>query len=175
MDGSQVNASADLELICAYAVSKDGVTVRYEQFRKNTGQTYGAGEHREYHESIVREIIEKTASWTKGGSDNLKRIKAECDYYLDAMSERFFRQPGSQREYNGLHRLQIDRRLRSISWSFSIEQEPITRASWNSEANEFVRPWEDRARVRGQRLLGAARLSSTSATRKLSTGNSGQL
>lgn len=156
--------AADLELISSYEVAKDGVPVRYEQFR-NAQRANGAGDHREYHDEIIREIAEATASATGKKTDNLADVQAACDYYLNALETAFLEQDGATHTYSGLERFALTGALRSVSWTFSISATPQTQASWHTEHNRFITPYERRPAARVQRQIEAAARQAMAAAR----------
>lgn len=142
-----------MELIAAYEVSHEGVPVRFDLRRDSTQQIYDAGELREYHREIVREVIEKTASATGQKSDNLKECEKQAKYYLDEIADQFDTRDAVAAEYAGLEKFSLDGKLRNISWAFSTVSTPKTSASWNTETNRMVLPWEERREARQQRQI----------------------
>lgn len=143
----------EMELIAAYEVSHDGVPVRFDMGRNSTQKIFNAGEFREHHREIVREIIEKTASATGQKSDNLKDCEAQAKYYIDEIADQFDTRDGTAAEYPGLEKFSLDGKLRSVTWSFSVSTSPKTSASWNTETNRLVLPWEERREERARRQM----------------------
>lgn len=146
----------DLELICAYEVSFEGVPIRYENSRAPQGQLYGAGEHRVHHHEIVREIIEKKASATGKLEDNLAECDKQANYYLGSLTQQYDDRPSHNIEYSGLEKFSPDGRIRSVTWSFSTTGTPATSVAWDCEKNSYQTPWEERAEFRAKRIADAA-------------------
>lgn len=156
-----------MELIAAYEVSHEGVPVRFDLRRDSTQQIYDAGELREHHREIVREVIEKTASATGQKSDNLKECEKQAKYYLDEIADQFDTRDAVAAEYAGLEKFSLDGKLRNISWAFSTVSTPKTSASWNTETNRMVLPWEERREARQQRQIEYAMRQAEGERRRL--------
>lgn len=142
-----------MELIAAYEVSHEGIPVRFDAVRNSTQKIFNAGELREHHGEIVREVIEKTASATGKKVDNLKACQLQAKYYLDEIADQFDTRDGTTAEYPGLEKFSLDGRLRSVSWSFSVASSPQTSVGFNTETNRLVLPWEERRESRQQRAI----------------------
>ena len=153
LDANNQFTPTTMELIAAYEISHEGVPVRFDKFRFATQQTYDAGTLREHHSEIVREVIEKTASATGKKVDNLKECEKQADYYLEQIADQFDLREGTSAEYPGLEKLSLDGKLRNVNWAFSTVGTPKTSASWNTETNRLVLPWEDRRDERVRRQI----------------------
>jgi hypothetical protein len=146
--------AAELYLICAYSVSKDGVPIRYEQWRENQGETYGAGPLLEHHPELVREVIEGPA--TNGGTgastegtDNLTEIEQQANYYLEALAQQFAEAQGETATYDGIRAdIRLDGAIRSITYQGSVSSPPTTSVGKNTETNSYSPKWEDRPEYR---------------------------
>lgn len=135
---------AELDFICAYGVLHEGVPVRYEKFRTADGETYGAGELIEHHEDLVREVIDEDAQIGFPQLDNLEEVESQADYYLDALADQFVPRPALTVTIANLRPLSPDGVLRSVGWSFSTGQPPMTQLAYNGEPNPYLEPWETR-------------------------------
>jgi hypothetical protein len=153
LDANNRHTKTTMELIASYEVSHEGVPIRFELDRAASQKIYNAGELREHREEIVHEFIEKTASYTGKEVDNLKQCFKKANFYLDQLAEQFNTLDGTTAEYLGLEQFSLDGVLRSVSWSFSVASLPRTAASWNTEANRLIAPWEDRKEARQQRQM----------------------
>lgn len=156
-----------MELIAAYEVSHEGIPVRFDMGRDTTQQMYNSGELREHHREIVREVIEKTASATGQKSDNLKDCEKQAKYYLDEIADQFDVRDGVAAEYAGLEKFSLDGKLRSVTWGFSTVSTPRTAASWNTETNRLVLPFEERREARQQRQIEYAMRQAEGERRRL--------
>lgn len=145
---------AELYLICAYSVTKDGIPIRYEQWIPNQGESYSAGPMLEHHPEIVREYIEADA--TNGGTgaeseavDNLEKIQQQCDYYLEALAQQFQEAQGEVVGYDGI-RADVfpDGAVRSVTYQASVSGAPTTTIGKNTEHNSWQPKWEDRPEYR---------------------------
>lgn len=148
-DGLSIQA-ADLEMLAAYQVSKDGVPIR-GSVSVDTGIPFAFGEQVEYHDEIVTEIIEKNASLNGLAQNNKTAKEKESRYYIDAIVGRFQEKPAASVTYPGLQKFNLDGVLRSVTWGFSTTSAPSTSASWNSENNPYFLPYEQRASERAKR------------------------
>lgn len=149
-DDAQSILPADVELIAAFNVTNEGVPIR-GSLEQATGLPFASGEHVEYHDEIVTEIIEKTASLNGVAQTNVAKTKKEAQYYLDALASRFRESQAASITYNGLRKFTLDGALRTVSWGFSTTSAPTTSASWNAENNPYVLPYEQRGSARAQR------------------------
>ena len=145
-----------MELIAAYEVSHEGIPVRFDSVRNATQKIFNAGEFREHHREIVREVIEKTASATGQKVDNLKECQKQAKYYLDEIADQFDTRDGTTADYPGLEKFSLDGRLRSVSWTFSVNSSPQTSVGFNTETNRLVLPWEERREERQRRQIDYA-------------------
>jgi hypothetical protein len=145
-----------MELIAAYEVSHEGIPVRFDSVRNSTQKIFNAGEFREHHREIVREVIEKTASATGQKVDNLKECQKQAKYYLDEIADQFDTRDGTTADYPGLEKFSLDGRLRSVSWTFSVSSSPQTSVGFNTETNRLVLPWEERREERQRRQIDYA-------------------
>jgi hypothetical protein len=136
-----IESCDDLALIVAYEVRKDGVPVCYS-YSQPTEAEFGFGELAEFHQEIVRKIAETGATWTGEPFDNKDQVDAKLQEYIDAINQRQAVRPAFTRDFPGLQQLTFDGMLREVSWAFSTDSTPATRAAWNTERLPYVTPWE---------------------------------
>lgn len=146
-------APADVVLIAAYQISKDGVAVRYEYANPNTWQGIKAGEAVDVRDDVTREIIEQRASATGQARDNLAEVDQKLNYYLTAMAAKYRQVRAANVTFGGLHAYRLGGQLRSITWQFSKNEPPTTQCSWNAERSTTVIPWDKRNLARAERRV----------------------
>ncbi len=146
----------DMELVAAYEVTSEGVPLYYSRTSKLRGKTYGAGNFRESVDSIVREVIEKTASASGKATDNKTDCHKQADYYLDELRTKFVKRPASQIAYSGILKFVPDGLLRSVTWSFSTTSTPETTVAWDCERSHYITPWEQKPEAIARRQIDAA-------------------
>lgn len=142
---------ADVTLIAAYAVSKDGVSVRYEYAAPNVAPGLKAGELVDVHDDITREIIEPNASQNGNAKDNLADVDRQLIYYLTAAADKYRDANAANITFGGLLDYRLGGQLRSITWAFSASAVPTTQCSWNAERSTAVIPWDKRNLARAER------------------------
>ena len=142
-------------VFAAYAVSSEGVPVRYK-LTKQLGLNFGAGARVEVHDEIVREIIEQTA-FNGPPKDNKAEVDRECQAFLDAIVQTF-------REFDTANPtlgylvtdLECDGILRAIQWSAGSTSPIQTQLAYNGELNEFMPDLRDTPAMRAKRVAEAA-------------------
>lgn len=145
---------ADVVLVAAYAISRDGVPYRHELARAAPGAgAVTAGEVVEVRDEIIREIIEARASATGRIRDNHLEVDQKLDYYLDALERQTRESLAANITFGGLKRFRLGGQLRSITWAFSASEVPTTQCSWNTERSRAVIPWDKRTLARAMRRV----------------------
>ncbi len=107
----------------------------------------------------MREVIEKTASSSGAARDNVGNVNQQMIYYLDAVRAQYQQATATVATYGGLlmdRAFALSGQLRSVTYSFSINDTPKTTCSWNCERSRFVIPWEKKDVARQQRAADFA-------------------
>lgn len=148
-------SGADPIVYAAYAVSSEGIPVRYKLTRQ-LGRNFGAGPRVEVHDSIIREIIEQTAF---GGAlkDNKAEVDSDANALLNALVDQFQEYDTANPTLDYLVTDMVcDGMLRAIQWSGGSTAPVTTQLAYNGELNEFMPDLRDTPAQRAKRVAEAA-------------------
>jgi len=134
--GNLVNPAA-LTFTTSFAVNKDGVIVRHEEFRPMVapGEELGTGPFLLRRGDTVRKVIEVDHAIV---SDNKDDIKLEADYYIDQWKRTLESNTAQSRTYSRVVQWSIDGLNTQITWSGGAGRPATTQISQNAEHNPYV-------------------------------------
>lgn len=150
-----VYTPAQPTVYAAYAVTSEGVPVRYKLTRQ-LGRNFGAGPRVEVHDEIIREIIEQ-AAFGGAAKDNVAEVTTDATALLDALVDQFqeFDTANPTLDYL-VTNLTCDGMLRAIQWSAGSTAAVTTQLAYNGELNEFMPDLRDTPAQRAKRVAEAA-------------------
>lgn len=142
-----IRSAISVEVVCAFAVSRNGVPIRFEEF---TNIAAGTREHFTTDDNAVVEIIYPEADGNGSGTalanttKNVARITEQLRYLIEGAKRQFEPADATQAQYGGLQPFSLTGRIRSVSWSCGTTSPPMTSVSWDCEKSSAVIPWEQR-------------------------------
>lgn len=146
-------------VVIAHAIKTEGVQIRYELRRPNSGAPTPAGPQIEYRDDIVSEYISAAARNGGLGGDaesNKERCDAQAEYYLNSIAAQLTDLPAETVQKAGLFLgARLDGAIRRLVWSGGTDVAPTTTIARNNEPNPFVIPWEQRPARVAQKIAEA--------------------
>ena len=156
--GNEVLA-AKLDLRTSFAVNKDGILIRHEEFRSmvQPGEELGTGPFLIRRPDTVRKVVERLAAVF---SDNGPDIKKEADYYIDQWKRTLESNTALSRIYSRIIQWSVDGLTMQITWSGGAGRPATTQISQGSEHNPYVPSYRKKvAEIENQRITAEAKFT----------------
>ena len=138
-DGEEGNLfkPAELELETSYSVNKDGVIVRYEQFRNNSDpNSFGS------FRLPVPDLAVRINEVMGQESDSTSTVEEASQGYLDAIEQRLFITQSQEILASRVQLIGLNGVVRQVTWSGGGGRPSFTRLSVNGEHNQYIPRFE---------------------------------